>query len=156
MLIPLLGTSGTEESGFHWNIPHCILFMSRLSHLEMMQFSEGWKAFLGINLWGPGTTFCPFGSWKFPIWHQTWMVPCRKYQDIYKKTTKYFNFNLPRAIQVYKIPTKHPVEHYKNKRTRKSKQHTRVMRTGGGRSNQEHTVSIPRFPWFPPQAGVRY
>lgn len=46
-------------------------------------------------------------------------VPCRKYQDIYKKTTKYFNFNLPRAIQVYKIPTKHPVEHYKNKRTQK-------------------------------------
>lgn len=42
------------------------------------------------------------------------MALCRKHQDIYKKTTKYFNFNLPRAIQVYKIPTKHPLEHYKN------------------------------------------
>lgn len=40
--------------------------------------------------------------------------------------------------------------------TRKSKQHTGVMGTGGGRSKQEHTESIPRFPWFPPQAGVRY
>lgn len=38
----------------------------------------------------------------------------------------------------------------------KSKQHTGVMKTGGGRSNQEHTGSIPRFPWFPPQAWVRY
>lgn len=42
------------------------------------------------------------------------VVLYRKHQDIYKKTTKYFNFNLPRAIQVYKIPTKHPLEHYKN------------------------------------------
>lgn len=68
MLIPLLGTSG-KESGFHWNIPHWILFMSRFSHLEILQLSEGCKAFLGINLWGPGTAFCPFGSWKFPFWH---------------------------------------------------------------------------------------
>lgn len=66
MLIALLGTSGTEESGFHWNIPHWILFMSRLSHLEMMQFSEGWKAFLGNQFMRAWHNILPLWKLKTP------------------------------------------------------------------------------------------
>lgn len=66
MLIALLGTSGTEESGFHWNIPHWILFMSRLSHLEMMQFSEGWKAFLGNQFMRAWHNILPLRELKIP------------------------------------------------------------------------------------------
>ena len=93
-----------------------------------------------------------------------------KYHNIYKKTTKYFNLNMPHTIQLYKIPTKHSFEHLKKKNTNsKSKQHTVVITEGGTSQDmhperqesycltifvynhlqkRKHNVTIPRFPWF--------